>query len=168
MCLLLGAFMLASGCSAAPAEPVNTEPDSPEPTAVDLPDGSAPALADVIAASAGGEANGYQFTVTVASPDTGCDQYADWWEILTEDGELLYRRVLLHSHPGEQPFNRSGGPVPVEADAVIIVRAHMQPGGHGGAALRGTVAGGFAPVELEPGFAAVLASLPPLPESCAF
>lgn len=44
---------------------------------------------------------------------------------MSTDGKLLYRRVLLHSHVDEQPFTRSGGPVPIQTDSVVWVRAHM-------------------------------------------
>ena len=84
---------------------------------------SAPA-ADVIGVQVSGAPGAYQFNVTIKSPDTGCQQYADWWEVVSEDGRLLYRRVLLHSHVDEQPFTRSGGPVPIQADTVVWVRAH--------------------------------------------
>jgi len=124
--------------------------------------------ADVTAVRASGSAGAYQFSVTVRSPDTGCAQFADWWEVLGEDGRLLYRRVLLHSHVDEQPFTRSGGPVPVDAGTVVIVRAHMNTRGYGGTALKGSVARGFAPVTLPPGFAAEAAAKPPLPDGCAF
>ena len=47
--------------------------------------GGAPSLensvvADVTAVEVRGEEGAYTFSVTVSSPDTGCDQYADWWE----------------------------------------------------------------------------------------
>ena len=71
------------------------------------------------------EPNNYTFAVTIDSPDTGCDRYADWWEVITPQGELLYRRVLLHSHVDEQPFERSGGPVAIEPGQEVIVRVHM-------------------------------------------
>ena len=103
---------------------------------------------------------------TVISADTGCDQYADWWEVVSEEGELLYRRVLLHSHVGEQPFERAGSPVPVEADMVVYVRAHMNPGGYGGAAFKGSAQAGFEPVDLPADFAAGLAKELPLPQGC--
>ena len=77
-----------------------------------------PIQADVLTVAVTGQANAYQFNVQVASPDTGCDQYADWWEALSEDGQLLYRRVLLHSHVSEQPFTRSGGSVAIDPDTV--------------------------------------------------
>ena len=108
------------------------------------------------------------FAVTIQSPDTGCDRYADWWEVLTEDGELLYRRVLAHSHVDEQPFTRSGGPVNVAADRVAVVRAHMHPTGYGTQAMRGTVATGFEEVILPEGFAAAVAEEGPQPPPCAF
>ena len=125
-------------------------------------------VADVQSVNVSGQVSAYQFNVQVSSPDTGCDQYADWWEVLSEDGQLLYRRVLLHSHVSEQPFTRSGGPVPIDENTIVIVRAHMNNGGYGGAALRGSVSGGFATVQLESGFAVEVEALDPLPEDCAF
>ena len=77
-----------------------------------------------------GTANDYSFTVTVNSPDTGCDNYADWWEVVTTEGELLYRRVLLHSHVDEQPFTRSGGTVAIPPQQEVIVRVHMSADGY--------------------------------------
>lgn len=126
------------------------------------------AVADVIAVTVSGSANGYQFSVEVRSPDEGCEQYADWWEVLAEDGTLLYRRILAHSHVDEQPFVRSGGPVDVGSDTVVWVRAHMHPGGYGGQVLKGSVQDGFAVVSVEIDFAADVESLEPLPTGCAF
>ncbi len=123
---------------------------------------------DVLAVRVAGEPNAYQFSVEVASPDTGCDQYADWWEVVSEEGELIYRRTLLHSHIDEQPFTRSGGPVPIGPDAVVIVRAHMYPGGYGGRAMRGSVADGFEAWDAAADFAPELEKAAPQPPACAF
>lgn len=125
-------------------------------------------LADVLSVAASGAPGAYQLSVTVRSPDTGCQQYADWWEVLSEDGRLLYRRVLSHSHVEEQPFTRSGGPVPIGPDTVVWVRAHMHPSGYGGQALRGTVRQGFRPAQLAAGIGAQLAQQPPWPGGCDF
>jgi hypothetical protein len=122
----------------------------------------------VTAVEVSGEAGNYRFRVTIASPDTGCDQYADWWEVVGEDGTLHYRRILAHSHVNEQPFTRSGSPVDIAPDTVVWVRAHMQPGGYGGQAFRGTVADGFEQATPPPAFAPALADMPPLPDGCAF
>ena len=116
--------------------------------------------------AAKGKPGAYALAVTVQSPDRGCDHYADWWEVVSPDGRLLFRRVLMHSHPDEQPFTRPGGPVPISAQETVIVRAHFHPTGYGGAALRGSVAKGFAPWTAPPGFAADLAKAPPLPSEC--
>jgi hypothetical protein len=124
--------------------------------------------ADVVSISVSGEPGTYNFSVTVSSPDEGCSQYADWWEIVSQDGELIYRRILLHSHVDEQPFTRSGGPVPIEADTIVLVRAHMQPGGYGGLAMKGSLEQGFEQVELSADFAANLLETLPLPEGCNF
>ena len=124
--------------------------------------------AAVVSISVSGEPGTYTFSVTVSSPDEGCSQYADWWEIVSQDGELIYRRILLHSHVDEQPFTRSGGPVSIEADTIVLVRAHMHPGGYGGTALKGSLEQGFEQVELSADFAANLVETLPLPEGCNF
>lgn len=124
--------------------------------------------ADVQLVSVSGSPGAYSFTVTVRSPDTGCDRYADWWEVLTTEGQLIYRRVLFHSHVGEQPFTRSGGPINAQPDETIIVRAHFNATGYGGIALRGNVADGFTETELAPSFAVGVEEHQPQPQSCAF
>ncbi len=123
-------------------------------------------LADVIYTQTSSMPGGYQFAVHVSSPDTGCERYANWWEVIGEDGTLFYRRVLNHSHVDDQPIVRAGGPVVVDPDATIFVRAHMHPGGYGGKAMKGSVNAGFEPVELPADFAAGLATEPPQPERC--
>ncbi len=127
-----------------------------------------PTLAHVTGLELSGEPGDYTFTVTVQSPDTGCEQYADWWEVLGEDGELLYRRVLLHSHVDEQPFTRSGGPVELAADQTAIVRAHMNTTGYGGQAFRGSALEGFEAIELPADFAGEVEAQQPQPDGCAF
>jgi hypothetical protein len=122
----------------------------------------------VIAVVASGAAGAYQLAVTIRSPDQGCQQYADWWEVVSEDGRLLYRRVLVHSHVDEQPFVRGGGPVPIQPSTVVWVRAHMNPGGYGGVAFKGSVQAGFRATSLTRDFAAGLAKSAPLPDGCAF
>jgi len=125
-------------------------------------------FANVLSVQVSGNPGAYQFAVEVVSPDTGCEQFADWWEVVSEDGGLLYRRILLHSHVDEQPFVRSGGPVEIEADTVVFVRAHMNTTGYGGAVMKGTVQDGFMPVEVADGFGSELERVPPQPEDCAF
>jgi hypothetical protein len=115
-----------------------------------------------------GDEGTYTFAVTVSSADTGCEQYADWWEVLTPDGELRYRRILAHSHVDEQPFERTGGPVALRPDQTVIVRAHMQPHGYGPQAMQGTAADGFEDVSLPDDFAPEVALLDPQPAGCAF
>ncbi len=125
--------------------------------------------ADVTAVTASGAAGDYSLSVTIASPDTGCNQYADWWEAISPDGNLLYRRILAHSHVDEQPFTRSGGPLSVQPDDEFLVRAHMSNGSYGGRVMRGSVSAGFVvATELAADFAAGLATAAPLPNGCAF
>lgn len=151
-------LLLGLACSTSPAD---TQPTEETPS-------EDPALADVIAVTTSGEPGAYTFSVTLQSPDTGCELYADWWEVVSPEGELVFRRILNHSHPDEQPFTRSGSPVAVASDQEVVVRAHLAPGGYGGQAMRGIASGGFAADEVEEGWGASLETQAPLPEECWF
>ncbi len=124
--------------------------------------------AKVIGVTITGDSGNYNLSVTLESPDTGCDQYADWWEVFTPDETLIYRRILAHSHVDEQPFTRSGGPVAVAADQEIIVRAHMNNLGYGTQVYRGTIGEGLTQVTLPIEVGAELETTEPLPQNCAF
>ena len=126
------------------------------------------ARAAVTAVAVAGESGNYSFSVTVESDETGCAQYADWWEVITPTGELIYRRILAHSHVTEQPFTRSGGPVNVQGNEELIVRAHMNSVGYGSQIFSGSVDGGFVPSSLDSSFSEELEVADPLPDSCAF
>ncbi|MEO1231713.1 MAG: hypothetical protein AAFZ18_22670 [Myxococcota bacterium] len=153
--LLIRLLPLFVACSAeeAPAS------ESPPATA---------ATADVTQVSVSGVESAYRFSVRVRSPDTGCDRYADWWEVVdAATGALLYRRILLHSHVSEQPFTRSGGPVPARADQVVVVRAHLNTGGYG-VAQSGTAQSTFTSTRTAEGFGVDLETASPQPSDCAF
>ena len=176
-CLALALMGCASaGVELQRPESSNIQPPNleSEPSAIasspspKTPTQSTPTDAAVTAVSTSGEPDSYQFSVTIRSQETGCDAYANWWEIVTPAGELLYRRVLFHSHVTEQPFTRSGGPVPLAMDEVAIIRVHFDPSGYSPSAMQGTVADGFNPIELAEDFAADLAQVPPLPQGCNF
>lgn len=126
------------------------------------------ALANVVSVNTSGNNGAYRFAVQIRSGDTGCRQYADWWEVLSEDGRLIYRHLLAHSHVKEQPFTLEGGPVAVAADTTIWIRAHMNPDGYGGVALKGSVRDGFKTSPMPPAFASKLAQQPPQPGACEF
>ena len=101
-------LLLAAGCFTSVSQSAES-PTEPPPTAAPIAAETA-LSASVTAFSVIGYPGTYTFDVTVRSPDIGCEGYADWWEVVSTDGDLLYRRVLLHSHVDEQPFSRSGGP----------------------------------------------------------
>ena len=115
-----------------------------------------------------GTENNYSFNVTIKSPDTGCQQYADWWEVFDQEGNLLYRRILGHSHVDEQPFTRSGGPIDISADQFVYIRAHMNPLGYGSFGVGGSVQEGFKQEMIETTVANELETTAPLPKNCAF
>ncbi|MBE9040600.1 hypothetical protein IQ235_07360 [Oscillatoriales cyanobacterium LEGE 11467] len=161
-------LMLAS-CSTPSPSPQN----SPESTASSASPQASSASADAFATVTdvdvtAGEPGAYTFAVTVQSPDTGCDRYANWWEVLDEEGNLIYRRNLAHSHVEEQPFRRTGGAVAVQPNDVAIVRSHMYPDGYGTQAMQGTVETGFEEISLPAGFAANLAEAEPQPRGCEY
>lgn len=125
-------------------------------------------LAQVTKVVVSGEDNQYSFNVTIVSPDLGCNQYADWWEVIDLDGNLIYRRILAHSHVNEQPFTRSGSAVSISEIAEVYIRAHMNPTSYGNIVFKGSVSNGFTASNLDTEFAKGLEEVAPLPTGCAF
>ena len=74
-----------------------------------------------------------RFDVTVKHGDEGWQHYANRWEVLSPDGELLATRELAHPHVNEQPFTRSLADVAIPSDLIeVVVRAHDLEHGYGG------------------------------------
>ena len=99
------------------------------------------ANADVVQVQAVEQADGsWMIAVTVAHPDTGWDDYANGWDVVTPTGEVLkpdpdspFTRLLLHPHENEQPFTRSqSGIVIPDGVTQMRVRAHDLVDGFGG------------------------------------
>lgn len=82
----------------------------------------------------------WTFYVTVSHPDTGWEDYADGWDVLTPDGTVFkpdpsspFTRLLLHPHETEQPFTRSQSGIAIPQDVTqVLVRAHDLVDGFGG------------------------------------
>lgn len=75
----------------------------------------------------------YSFDVTVVHADSGWDHYANRWEIIDTQGNILATRTLHHPHVKEQPFTRSLSAVKIdEGVKVVIVRAHDSVHEYGG------------------------------------
>lgn len=87
----------------------------------------------------------YAFHVTVRHDDAGWDHYADKWQVVSEDGSIVYgERILLHPHENEQPFTRSQSGIDIPDDIeAVIVRAHDKVHGWGGAEMRIPLKGVF-------------------------
>lgn len=153
--------MMMVACKPAPVVTVTVEEPPPvvEPADTDL--------ANVASVNVSGDSGSYIFAVGIRSDETGCDRYADWWEVVSEDGELLFRRVLSHSHVDEQPFVRAGGPVDITDQDKVWVRAHLSSDGYGGTEWFGSIANGFEPTE-QPEDWDDLAEDGPQPGRCAF
>jgi hypothetical protein len=97
--VLLVLALVVAGCGAGDGDEtvaVESVPDVPR------------MCADVENVEITAEADGtFRFDVTVRSPDTGWEKYADAWEVRGPDGTVLGTRVLTHPHVDEQPFTRS-------------------------------------------------------------
>lgn len=66
--------------------------------------------------------NTCRFDVTLRHADTGWEHYANRFEVLSDDGEILGTRVLHHPHVEEQPFTRAlnGVKIPTELTSVQV------------------------------------------------
>mgnify|MGYP001815791800 CR=1 FL=1 len=74
----------------------------------------------------------WTFSVTLRHGDTGWDDYADGWRVVTERGEELGTRTLFHPHVNEQPFTRSlSGVVIPKGTKRVYVEARTNADGWG-------------------------------------
>ena len=77
--------------------------------------------------------NTFHFDVKVLHTDEGWDHYANKWDVVAPDGNVLATRVLHHPHENEQPFTRSLGGVKIPANVnSVSIRAHDSVHGYGG------------------------------------
>ncbi len=90
--------------------------------------------ADVIAVKATlTSAGAFRFDVTIAHADTGWEHYANAFEILDVNGNVLGTRILVHPHVDEQPFTRSlSGVVIAGGITKVTVRARDSVHEYGG------------------------------------
>jgi hypothetical protein len=112
-----------------------------EDVSIPTPSSEKAADANVVHVRAVQAASGeWTFHVTVEHPDTGWEDYADGWDVLTPDGTVLkpdpespFTRLLLHPHVGEQPFTRSQSAIVIpDGITQVRVRAHDLVDGYGG------------------------------------
>lgn len=122
--------------------------------------------ANILAVNVNGSAGAYQFTVTLNNHGLDCESAADWWEIVSEKGDLIYRRLLERRHLSEQPINSIGEPVAIDPDTVVWIRLHQASTGYATTAMKGSVSTGFKERSVSRGFAVDLSTLPPLPPPC--
>lgn len=74
----------------------------------------------------------WSFSVTLSHGDTGWDDYADGWRVVSADGAELGLRVLHHPHINEQPFTRSLSNVDIPADMdEVYIEARTNTDGWG-------------------------------------
>jgi len=76
--------------------------------------------------------NRYRIDATVLHADDGWDHYADRWDVLDSEGNVLGRRELAHPHDNEQPFTRSLTLTLPPGTTLIRLQAHDSVHGLGG------------------------------------
>jgi hypothetical protein len=78
-------------------------------------------------------AGAFDFDVTVSSPYDTPKRYADAFRVLTQNGEVLGERKLLHDHQDEQPFTRDLYGVKIRSQVTrVVVEGRDQKYGYGG------------------------------------
>lgn len=87
----------------------------------------------VLDASATANADGtYSFSATLAHRDEGWKHYANKWEVVTPEGQVIGTRTLFHPHVDEQPFTRSLARVEVPIGVTeVIIRGYDNVHGRG-------------------------------------
>lgn len=90
-----------------------------------------PDVIDVRASAMGNDR--FTFQVTVSSPYDTPQRYADAFRVMTDKGDTLGVRELLHDHASEQPFTRSLSGVFIAPGITrVIVQGRDQTYGYGG------------------------------------
>jgi hypothetical protein len=97
--------------------------------------------ADVIAATATQDIRGtWTVSATILHADTGWEHYADRFDVLDDEGNLLGSRTLFHPHVDEQPFTRSLNALAIPDEVTTItVRAYDSVHELGGATVEITL-----------------------------
>ena len=73
------------------------------------------------------------FDTQVRHNDEGWQHYADAWQVVSQQGDVLGERVLLHPHKNEQPFTRRLCGIEIPNDTTkVTVRARCNVHGFGG------------------------------------
>lgn len=79
----------------------------------------------------------YRFNVTVLHSDAGWDHYANKWDVLGPNGDVIDTRILHHPHDNEQPFTRSLTTDKIPSDLThVVLRAHDSVHEYGGAEIK--------------------------------
>ncbi len=75
----------------------------------------------------------FTFQVTLSSPYDTPQRYADAFRVMSEEGDTLGVRELLHDHASEQPFTRSLSGVSITPGITrVVVQGRDQAHGYGG------------------------------------
>ena len=89
--------------------------------------------ADVVKVAVERQGENYRFDVTVRHDDEGWQHYANGWDVVAPDGQIIATRVLSHPHVNEQPFTRSLSGVVIDPEITsVTIRAHDLVHGYGG------------------------------------
>ena len=90
--------------------------------------------ADVVGATARATGDGvWRISARVLHDDTGWDHYANKWDVVDAQGNVIATRVLAHPHENEQPFTRSLGGIEIDPSITsVTIRAHDSVHGYGG------------------------------------
>jgi hypothetical protein len=89
--------------------------------------------ADVVKVVVARQGESFRFDVTVLHADEGWQHYADGWDVVAPDGQIIATRVLYHPHVNEQPFTRSLSGVVIDSRIKsVTIRAHDLVHGYGG------------------------------------
>lgn len=72
----------------------------------------------------------WRVSVTLQHNDSGWDHYADGWQVVDAEGNVLGTRELMHPHVEEMPFTRSLGHVVIPDGATqVFIRTRCNKDG---------------------------------------